>query len=532
MTGRVRSRTAGILVSLLVAHAVLVWLARDPGFLTREDDVEYAALGQSLRDLGYNEMHRVGEPGHSQYPPAYPAMLAVWGAVFGDGFDALTALTVMLSVASLLIVFLLMRRVLGEVLALMVTAILALNPHIVHYAGAVLSETPYVFLTVLALYLLQRGRPGKRHVLAVSAIALGAALTRSAGVTFVAAIIVYWLSERRYRAAFGFAAVSGLALGAWFLWTTLAPEQFVGASYVADLTADGQPAQRISFAARLSGNIWWYGRTGIPWTLAVPTVRGTWIDNAVSLLVVTVAALAGLRVFARRWRVGFLYALAYAGLLAVWVWNAERFILPVLFLLVAALLGGAFAIGSRWGERWGFRTAGAIAAILLLSGFVRTASLVAGKAGCRVGSDGLPPAACIKTDQASFFDAVRWIRENTAPEAVVLAAKGSPLWHYTRRQHIGYRAALAQPPAEFLDHVRDQGADYILLGSLQFRELDDLSERMAAACSRLTVAAYFPTRTWLFSLQEPETAAAAEASCAAVMEHRNLNQGRDFQLDR
>ena len=50
----------GVLLLVLVSHAVLAWLSREPGILTREDDAEYIVLAQSLQDFGYHESFRVG----------------------------------------------------------------------------------------------------------------------------------------------------------------------------------------------------------------------------------------------------------------------------------------------------------------------------------------------------------------------------------------------------------------------------------------------------------------------------------------
>jgi len=519
------------LLAIVAVHAVLVWWSREPGLLTREDDAKYIALAESMRHGGYNELYRVDAPLHGQYPPAYPSMLAAWGWVFGDGFDALTSLTLLLSAMTLVLVWVLARRFLGDGPGLLLVLVLAVNPWLVRYGGSILSEIPYTLLTVLSFLALERLRRSGRGIAAVTACVLLAALTRSAGLTLVVAVAGWLLVERRWRAVLVFAVSSAVVLGAWFAWTVVAPEHYVGASYIADFSASG-PASRIApLPQRIPLNVWWYLRTGIPWMLATPTIPGTPVDNAVMLALVAGTAVVGLRVFWRRFRPGLFYAVAYGGLLSFWVWRLDRFVVPVLYLLVAAMLAGAYAIGARVARR-GPLFAGMVGVILVLGGGYRSVAFALDRSRCERTADGLPPARCVSPDQASFFEAVRWVRANTPPDAVILAAKGAPLWWYTGRRTVGYRPALARGGDGLLPFLREQGAGWILLGSLQLLEPRRLLDEVEANCSRLRVAAYFPARTWLFALAPPPTAAEASQSCVAAAEYRERNRDRDFELDR
>ncbi|MGD8278402.1 MAG: hypothetical protein PVH00_10270, partial [Gemmatimonadota bacterium] len=117
-------------------------------------------------------------------------------------------------------------------------------------------------------------------------------------------------------------------------------------------------------------------------------------------------------------------------------------------------------------------------------------------------------------------------------DAVILAAKAAPLWRYTGRRTVGYRRALSRNDEQFLPFLRQQGASWILLGSLQLHEPGRLLDAVEANCARLTVAAYFPARTWLFSLDPPASAVEVDRSCQAAAEYRERNRDRDFERDR
>lgn len=47
---------AGLPVLLLALHAVLAWIGRSPGILTRQDDARYLVLARALRHGQYRDL--------------------------------------------------------------------------------------------------------------------------------------------------------------------------------------------------------------------------------------------------------------------------------------------------------------------------------------------------------------------------------------------------------------------------------------------------------------------------------------------
>jgi 4-amino-4-deoxy-L-arabinose transferase-like glycosyltransferase len=527
--GRSTARAArAIAVAAVVLHILLTWFSRPPGLLTGQDDAEYMILARSLRAGGYEELHRVDTPVHSTYPPAYPALLAVWGTITGDGFDALVVLTIALSAATLLLLRrVLLRRGFDESVATGSVVVLAVNPALVAFAGSVMSETPYIFLTVVCLLLLADARPATRRLVLAGAAAILAALTRSIGVTLVVALGVNWLTERRWKTAAALALASALTVGAWLLWTVLAPEQYLGTSYVADLrTGATGTAWSPGPLLRIPGHVAWYARVAVPWQLGVPTVAGTIVDNVVAVLVLAVLFAFGAWTFVRRWRFAAIYFLTYGGLLALWLWRVDRFVVPLLPLIVPALLAGAYALGDRFGLRRPALLAAACALLLALGAGARTAADVADATRCDRALS-LPDPQCLTPDRASFFDAIRWIGGNTAGDDVLLAAKAAPLYLYTGRRSVGYGAALSADATTFLPYLREHGTDYILLGALEQSEVWQLAPLLADVCDRLALRASFPPNTYLFAIPS-ETALSDSSACAAVAAYLAENGDRMF----
>ena len=94
---------------LLAVHAGLAWHLRAPAITTRQDDAMYLLLARGLPHLSYHQVWNVHSPPESQYPPLYPAVLALLGAL-SSKLGAALALNVLCSTLALGVLFALARR--------------------------------------------------------------------------------------------------------------------------------------------------------------------------------------------------------------------------------------------------------------------------------------------------------------------------------------------------------------------------------------------------------------------------------------
>ena len=520
--------TSVLVILLLILHATLAWAGRRPGIATAQDDATYVILAQSIRDGGYNERFRVDQPVHNMYPPAYPAALALWGLPFGDAYDWLVLLSVLASTGALALMFLTVRRVVDERIALLSLLPLALNPEMIHYAGTIASEAPFALLAMTSMYLLAREKVEARTLgLATAAVIVGA-LTRSIGITLLASIWIWTVMQRRWKAAAWIAVASALTVGIWMAWTVLSPEQYIGKSYIADALAyrNARFSPLELFIRRIAGTVPFYGMRGLPWALAVPTIPDTAVDNAVLGIVTIVGIAAGILTLRMRWRLAVIYLLVYAVLLAVWSWKMERFLVPVLPVLVPVLLTGLWSLGKRLHPAGGTVAALVFAVILAGGATARTAELIAMRSICPRGTT-RPAYSCMQVDQISYFNALDYIAENTAPDVQILTFKPEAMFLYTGRRAVYGPRALSVAPGEFLGHLRAEGTDYILLGSLQNYEIGLLARRLRDNCEALAVVQFFPIRTWLFRLRAAGEPTGRDG-CEAMERFTAANADRDF----
>ena len=533
--------------ALLAVYVGLTWLGRMPGIWTGSDDVQYLLLSRSLRALQYREMFRVDMPIPAMYPPGYPALLALWAlAPTGpDQFDWLLGLSLLCTVGTFLLVFHFLKKEWGPVPALICVLPLVVNQSLVRWGGTIASEAPYMFLSILALWLLWRrpasasapagdaspGDASRATIGAVAAIAILAALTRSAGVTLLLGIGAYWLFQRRWRRLALFTAASAVTVGAWQLWTIFAPEKLPHRSYIGDLAATA-PVDRQSPVAilleRLWNNVPFYLSEEIYSVFPLPAWPGTPIDNLVGSALLAVGLAAGLVLLFQRWRVAFWYLLAYGALLAVWPYRINRFLVPLLPILIPIFLLGIAAVVGRFAPRLRLPAMAACALVIATTGAMKSERLVDRQRPCERWGSSYPRPGCLHHDQASFFAASSFITQSLPKDAVVLSAKGAVLYYYTGRRVGPRERAFEQSAESFVPFLRDLKIDHVLLGSLFINEIKQLGDHIADNCGAFSVVASFPPRTYLFRLREQPVPKEQSEACRAIADFKEANAGRNL----
>ena len=420
------SRNPVLTTAVLVAvHLLLSLLTFQPQPHTGGDNAAYIALGQSLLDRGeYVSLYDPATPPHTQYPPVFPAVLAV---AMAAGVQPWVGLKVLISLFSALAVgfgYLWIRRRRRPMLALGIGLILAASPGVLELGHWVLSDVPFWAFTAVSLWAFERLRPELRGRFAVAVLATVLAyFTRSAGLPLVLAAFG-WLALRRRWKQLGVLAAVVLPLAV--LWWLRARGQG-GVDYVSQFwfVDPYQPELgRIGAAGlldRVLENGSKYIRIHFPILLAGAT-------GPLPLL----AGITGLGLAAFGWAkrvrrptLAEIFLPLYLGLL--WsgpaVWSGERFLLPALPLLLYYAGDGLVRIGRLWKPSATLALGAATAAVLLALGLPATVSSMQLSGRCmldyRVGNR----YPCLPPVWREFFDMGEWARASLPQDAVVLSRK-------------------------------------------------------------------------------------------------------------
>lgn len=472
-------------------HVALGLLLYDPTLFTGGDNAGYMILGESLRaGEGYRDLHLPGTPVHTKYPPLYPALLAVLGSV--GGLQLFKAASLALTTGAVALAGGLGLRWLGPRWGIAAAVLVAVDPVLVSYSHWVLSEAPFVFLVLLSLYALERaeadrgagapeerapeGSPG-RWWWAGLAAAVGAFLTRTAGLPLLAAAVLHPALERRWKRAGWSLAAAVLAAGGWALFQRLgAPDQ---AGYLSELLMvnpydpDAGTVGAAGLLARTAGNFWRYVSEVLPLSVTGGVGGAGAAAAAGGLLLAGLAAAGWLRRSLERLGPSELFLFLYLGLVSAWpsVWTDRRFLLPALpLLLLYALRGarlGARALAERRGGDGRGKVVGAAVPGLLalavgVAGLLDAARRAPESLRCLAGwRSGTP---CVSPAHAAFYAAAEWTAGHTPADAVVVNRKPRLFYWISGRK--GDLYPYSSEPEVVLAAMEEMGADYVVVDAI------------------------------------------------------------------
>jgi len=240
-------RARAALVAVLVVGAVLRvgWATQAESPRELRDPVLYMILADHLAaGDGYSYGDGPDQGTTAYYPPGYPLALA--GAVKlvdilpGDAetFSVAVGLNVVLSVASIGLMFVLARRLAGIRVGLVAAGVWALWPNLVFHSGIALTETLFLFLFLVALILLlgdpdAARRPGVARLVAAGVVFGLAVLVRPVSLVALPLVLVLWWGTG-VRAALWrlglFALATVAVLLPWSIRSTIVMEEPVALS--------------------------------------------------------------------------------------------------------------------------------------------------------------------------------------------------------------------------------------------------------------------------------------------------------------
>lgn len=505
---------AGLGLVLLI-HVVLAWLVREPGITTRNDDAVYVYLSRAVQALQYRNLFAVDLAPHTQYPPAYPLVLAVLSALFGERLDLFLAVNILFSAAALGLLFDLFRRRFSAATAFLVLVPSALNPWLLRYSGSILAEAPYLLLSAVTLWLVERDAARARPGLA-TVTALAAALTRSVGVALPAALGLWALSLRQWRRAAMIAVAGAVVLGSWFAWMMTHPpaeSEARNRSYASTVRTAASDVR-----GRYLPQRWVVARTYLTSDLArnlpLPPVD-TSHSRRLFGLGAGVLLLAGLIPLWRRLRLTTLYFGCYVGVLLVWPIASPRFLAMILPFIIAAMILGAERL-AWWSPPLLRRVAMAgLAGILSLGGLVEWRRDRQALAECDR-AEPILKAGCFHEEVRTYFEAAIRSRDLVPPQGAILATHEAAVAYYSGRQTTTPSSAAAPTPSEYLAGLLQRNIEYVLLGHTRSGEVNRLAPRLAAECHRLDRLLFVPPHAILFRIRPPDDPSPDRAACDAL----------------
>ncbi len=444
-------------------HGLLLWLSRASGVATGEDDARYLLLSRALKQGTYRELWTPGQPPHHMYPPGFPALVAVWTAIGGERFDWLIGLQVVLSVATLVLMFSTVRRWMPAPVVLGALIVAAVSPDLLKWAEVVFSEPALTFCVALVVWAAIALPPSRRRTAIITLAAIAAPFLRAEGFVVPVAVIAELLWRRRIRAAVIASAAFAVIGGPLLWWMLNDPARVVGESYVADFTQKTQNAPFVvGIFKRVVTNALYYPDYALTRLLSVPIVSSSHLAVAVAAIIVAGCLTVGAAYSFRRAPLAVMILVVLSGLLLIWPYHVDRFLVPFLPVLILLYLFGLYSVGSLFDRRF---AAGLVVAATAFTVVLHLPAEMA-DVSARLRCEPVPLFAdpsCAPADARSFLKGVRFVVDSLPPHVRMLAAMPAPVFLHTGRQAVGTLTLRGLDSARFWQRLRQRGVDYVLL---------------------------------------------------------------------
>ena len=343
------SRRSLLVIAAVVAVAYLACV--NGKWYPTPDSALYMGLGRSLATgQGYTFNGHADNTVTPGLPLAIAAGRLVQG---GEGLAVTNLLITLLGLAGLAIVWAALRRLTDAWLATAATVMLAGSTVFFQYSHIILTDVPFITFAYAALYACIRFAKGSWLWLAAAAVLTAIALTiRAPGALFMGLVavavaigpVVGLPTRRRIIAAAVLLAATLATVGVWYLWGRSVGRVPYQESAAANLGQFGSSLSvRVLAAGRSLAEAmsrFMIGTTDLPWLGA--------IGWAVTIF--------GLGVLWRRGlRLGLLVVVPYTIIIVAIIRQEfdERYLLPVLPLILLGLAQGVLAIVQHGAKRHG-----------------------------------------------------------------------------------------------------------------------------------------------------------------------------------
>lgn len=477
--------------ALPVAVAVLtlllgVWTF-DSKLSLSGDNTEFITLARSMaQGDGLVHINSPDPQPATKYPFGFPLLLAPLEWVFPGNWVPMKAWVLVLFAAGMAVLYQLVKERMGVLPALAVVVLsltagksylthgpdgIVYGPLLLHYAHQVMSEAPYLTFSLLALWLIERGVAregikGNWWLIGGFCCTMWAYYLRTAGITLIAAVVVYLLLRRDFRRGLIF---GGAALLCWLPWTLRNSAVGGGGVYIKQLFMVNpyHPERGLldfgGFVERFFGQLQLYLTRELPNTLVPYFTGAETIFHFASLLLIGFAVAATVLCIKRGENLLFLiYAGFFIGVVLLWPWPGDRFLVPIVPVLMLLGVWVVLQLRDRVAERGG--GTGAVVGRFVVWGLFLI---------CFFGTVGGAKRLADYSESdyplpwSRYYQAGQWLKTNAPEDAIVLCRKGYWMYIVSGRRCVGFPF---EEPAVVLAHMEREAVDYVVLESLGFSQ--------------------------------------------------------------
>jgi len=446
------------------------------------DNASYYILGNAIANGdGYHNIQHLNKEAHYHYPPGYPFLIAGVIKLFSNDFNAIKIFNGVLLWATVLLLYFLIKRVTGNIYIAFASAVLSLlNFHLLNYATIMMSEIPFLFFSLISIWLLLKVNfkiPIFKNwffILLVICVAFSLYI-RSVGLALFLGILIYLIQKKHW--SYALSLITGFVIlhTPWIIRSQHAP----GNSYLYQLSLKNPYQPELGtldfsgFATRIWGNIERYITKEIPSSL-VYTHDVTYSEITPTLwewvlgISIVAGVLFGLFKLPKLRILLFIYVFSFFGILILWpsVWYGTRFMVPMIPLFIFLLTFSLF-------ELFNLLKSNRLQSIGIFDKFSWNPIilLILIIYGVWYGTNSIPKLknqaeGTYADNYNNYFELAKYIKENTPDNSVTCARKEGLFHLFSKKYVIGYQKTLNRE--DQIEYLKKQKVDYVVAEQLGF----------------------------------------------------------------
>lgn len=456
-----------ILLALVFVSAILALLRFDSLQIgTSYDDAHYIILAESLASgQGYQLINFPRPQAERAFPPGFPLLLTPLTFLFPNNYSVLKLFSLILWLASIYLIYkLFSKRLSSPHLEILITLV-TLNPLLIGTSVTVMSESAYLFFSLLALYIFdsvghaysvtnsENKMAGYKPALLIliSILIFYTQLIRTIGIALFIAFVLYLLFTRRFRELI-------ISMIVFLIGTII--QRFITGS----LISTGYQSQVFNSAipekiGQVFSNIVGYYNEVISSSL-IP-IFGSRLDSILEnyglgfipfTFNIIILFLIAFGIFNTKPKLEWLhiyFVIYVCGILAFWNPNVgsvkARFLIPILPFLYFYFLNGIKFFIEKFPQS--NRVAITFAILLSIPLLVRNIQ------------DVINP---VKNQITDLSIGASWVAENSPIDSIVMVNEPVPAYPHVQRKTINF----PKQNQDLIRYINNQGIDYIIISPL------------------------------------------------------------------
>ncbi|MFC1887848.1 ArnT family glycosyltransferase [Candidatus Cloacimonadota bacterium] len=198
-----------IIIITFVCIAIIHIASFNPALDTNGDNAHYMLQAKAFVEHGW--FYSIYKPGpelvfNPKYTIGFALLITPLYLIFGINIISIKILILILTMISVLLFYLIIKKMLGPYIAIVLTIVFGVHPMIVAYSSMIMTEIPYFFWNLLAIFLIIKYEEGSKvnylYLICAALSIFMLYLTRAIGAGLALGVILYFVFKYNYLKKF------------------------------------------------------------------------------------------------------------------------------------------------------------------------------------------------------------------------------------------------------------------------------------------------------------------------------------------